>query len=128
MGYEPEIDYVPVEINGATTASVSGVETVAVGGHRVQVVGNSNIGSNQKGLITLPQISARTTYTGGKSIKPSGSGGGGGARKAKQAAKPDRGTRYHTIRAQQSDNSRASQAAADRAERSVGKTRIDNLE
>lgn len=68
-------------------------------------------------------------HTGGSSKKTGGGGGGGGSKsKKKDAAKADAGTRYHTVRAQQSRNSSKQSNTNRKKERAFGTERVKLIE
>lgn len=66
--------------------------------------------------------------TGGGSSKGGGGGGGGGKSKNKDTVKADKGTRYHAIRARQSNNSNKQAETNRQKERAFGKEKIAQAE
>ena len=65
---------------------------------------------------------------GGGGAPKSGGGGGGGKPKHKDHKKPDTSTRYHTIRAKQTNNDQTKQEASRKKERAFGAEKIKQAE
>ena len=128
MGYKPNVTTEEFEIENFSADAASDTYTgqVTVNGVTMPVSGSLSTVAESDGAhsVTLPVIDgAGTTFKGSGGGGNKG-GGGGGGKKKKDHKKPDVGTRYHTIKAQQANNNQEKQEISRQKERAFGAEKI----
>ena len=118
-----EANIIPAEGGGEGTfnAKATGVHFNNNGSDIIPEEGESiTYGTSQSTDITAYSLEYRKKGSGGGGSK----GGGGGGKKKKDHKKPDTGTRYHTIKAKQANNSQNKQEVNRQKERAFGAEKI----
>ena len=140
LGWEPEIEYVPVDAETAAAMRSAGYQEYAVMNadgsmsiHSVPLDGELVQSSDQQYYI--PKIKSKNATNTGGSRPPSppghtDKGGGGGGSSKKHAEKKDSGdrTRYHTIQNQLEDLSAAYDEVSEAADRAFGLEKLDLID
>ena len=140
LGWEPEIEYVPVDAETAAAMRSAGYQEYAVMNsdgsmsiHSVPLDGELVQSSDQQYYI--PKIKSKNATNTGGSRPPSppghtDKGGGGGGGSKKHAEKKDSGdrTRYHTIQNQLEDLSAAYDEVSEAADRAFGLEKLDLID
>ena len=140
LGWEPEIEYVPIDAETAAAMRSAGYQEYAVMNadgsmsiHSVPLDGELVQSSDQQYYI--PKIKSKNATNTGGSRPPSppghtDKGGGGGGGSKKHAEKKDSGdrTRYHTIQNQLEDLSAAYDEVSEAADRAFGLEKLDLID
>ena len=140
LGWEPEIEYVPIDAETAAAMRSKGYQEYAVMNadgsmsiHSVPLDGELVQSSDQQYYI--PKIKSKNATNTGGSRPPSppghtDKGGGGGGGSKKHAEKKDSGdrTRYHTIQNQLEDLSAAYDEVSEAADRAFGLEKLDLID
>ena len=145
LGWDPEIEYVPVDVDTATALRSMGYQQYATlrpeGGYDVKPIPLSGEQSLAAGSqIYVPKIKSKSmgggsykkidapTPTLGNKKTPSGGGGGGGSSKHAEKKNDIDKERYHTILNQLEDLNAEYDDISKTKDRAFGKDRIDYMD
>lgn len=134
IGFDPQIDYIPIEAVQNSTAWVNGEQEVDFGGEKVKITQEAYNTAVMEGKTSIPVINAKsTTSTSAPKIGGSKSGGGGGGGGGKSSTKEkknptDERDRYHTITQKIQDATDAYDELSKAEDRAFGKERIKAME
>ena len=134
IGYEPDIEWVEVAVQGHTNDMVSaGSDVKLADGTTYHVSEEAAMHTTSTGMVAVPRINAKSTaYAGPKSgggapVKKSGGGGGGGSKKTKEKKPVDNKDRYHTVDQQLEDLSNQLDELGDAEDRAFGAEKIKTM-
>ena len=126
MGLHPTLTEVTASSEGHNYITATGVKLVPDGNGGFQTEQGEPVqaGSESEGGATIYELTFNKKGGGGGGS----SGGGGGGQKKKDHKKPNAATRYHTIKAKQSNNNQNKQEANRQKERDFGTAKIKQAE
>ena len=126
IGMEVETEEVVLPAGIDATQLQSG-QVITIDGQEYTFAGSTSM--NENGQVTVTVLKGTKYKGGGGGGGGSGGGGGGGGKqKKKDMPEKDRSSRYHQVTQKQNKNKRRQEAAQDTADRTVGRTRIKQLE